>query len=68
MSVTSQSGGAHVADLLLVELPLLVVQGKCVSSAVVGAAVTNHLLVSSFHEIDAGLVLKEEGDTFKYSS
>lgn len=54
---TSQPCRAHVADLLLVQFPLLVVEGKWGSSAVVEAAEANHLLVSSLHEVNSGFVL-----------
>lgn len=54
---TSESGAAHVADLLLVQLPLLVVERQCASSAVVGAAESDHLLVRSLHEVNSRFVL-----------
>lgn len=61
--LTSEAGASHVADLLLVELPLLLVEWQCVASAVVGAAHTNHLLIGSLHEVNSRFVLSEITDT-----
>lgn len=54
---TSEAGAAHVADLLLVELPLLVGEGQHTASAVVGGAQTDHLLVRPLQEVDSRVVL-----------
>lgn len=59
---TSQTSGAHVADLLLVQLPLLVAQGQSTSSAVVRAAEANYLLVSSFHKEQSWFILRGDAD------
>lgn len=56
--VTSQAGGAHVADLLLVELPLLAVERQRRPSAAVGAAEADHLLERPLHEVNPRLILQ----------
>lgn len=59
LGFTSEAGAAHVADLLLVELPLLVGQGQRAASAVVGAAQADDLLKRPLHEEESRMVLSD---------